>query len=78
MSEDILKSLMISYWYPENLNGNGHQILKEEIYEVFERETNMNAIVKNHESSTFQSWRNKIQRNALTVLYKQQKRPINF
>jgi len=78
LSEDILKSLKISYWYPENYNGNGHQISKEEIYDIYERETNMNAIVKNHESFTFQRWRNKIQRNALTVLYKQQNRPITF
>ena len=77
----IFVSLFIygkSYWYPENFNGNGHQVSIEEIYDVFERETNENAIVKNHESRTFQMWRNKIQRNALTVLYKQQNRPINF
>ena len=54
------------------------KISKEEIYNIFERETDKNAIVKNHESQTFQAWRNKLQRNAITELYKQQNRSINF
>jgi hypothetical protein len=61
-----LDALKIPYWFPENFNGNGYHLTKEQIYQEFEEITNKLAISKGVESSDFKQWRNKIQREFLT------------
>ena len=66
--EEILNSLKIQYWFPENYNGNGHQVLERDIFKEYENLTNKPAIYKNKISSRFIRWRNEIQRNVFQTL----------
>jgi len=66
--EEILNSLKIQYWFPENYNGNGHQVSEHDIFEEYERFTNNPAIYKNKVSPKFIRWRNEIQRNVFQSL----------
>lgn len=77
--EPILDQLKVPYWFPENYNSNGHHVTKEEVFKEYKTETGKSALIHgNHRTNSFLKWWNRIHRNVITQLYKEQNREIKF
>ena len=67
-AEYLLNKLKVPYWFPENYDGNGHFVSKEQIFKEYEECTNKRAEINGYRTSGFKRWRNQIHREVLTEL----------